>query len=148
MKITKLIETETGHRLTNYSGKCACFHGHRYRWEVTVESDQLTETGFVMDFSDLKDILKDTVNQIDHAFLFHELDPLILELGPERAPIVLRATHGGTSRIFILPFNPTSENLVEWMSVLIDARLPYHIKLRRIKLWETSTSYTIWNPEK
>lgn len=144
MKVTKIIETETGHRLTDYSGSCACLHGHRYRWEVTVEADELDSIGFVIDFKELKDILNATVNKVDHAFLFHNKDPIIVELiNPEK---FLRATHSGDGRVFILDFNPTSENILNWMAVKIEDKLPLHIHLHRIKLWETSNSYTIWNP--
>ena len=148
MQITKIIETETGHRLTNYSGKCACLHGHRYRWEVTVSAKELDEVGFVIDFDKLKSILKDTVNRIDHAFLFHDQDPLVTALEAQDLEVedTLKATHGGDGNIFVLPFNPTSENLVNWMATQIMLELPLGIQLHRIKMWKTSSSYTIWNP--
>lgn len=151
MKITKIIETETGHRLTDYPSKCAHLHGHRYRWEVTVEAPELDAVGFVMDFGDLKTILKEKVEVIDHAFLFHNKDPLVLRLGEESCREMLEATNGQCGRLFFLDFNPTSENLVEWMAERINSGLQEegftNIQVKRIKMWETSSSYTVWNPE-
>ncbi len=142
--ICKRIRTETGHRLTNYHKRCAHLHGHSLLWEVSVSAQLLDETGFIMDFSDLKKILKKTVDQVDHAFLFHDQDPIILALGEYEAVEFLRATNGDSPRLFILPFNPTSENMVEWMSQLLIENLPYGITLESIKLWETSESFTLW----
>ena len=146
MKITKLIETETGHRLTSYAGKCAHIHGHRLVWEVTVEAPKLDEVGFVMDYSDLKDILKDTVDELDHAFIMHDQDPIHIRLGNNggNTASFLKATNGDAPRLFIVPFNPTSENIVPWMGAAIKERLPSKVRLVSIKMWETSGSYTLW----
>ena len=146
MYITKLIETETGHRLTDYSGKCAHIHGHRLQWEVTVAAPALDSTGFVMDYSDLKAILKETVDQLDHAFIMHNKDPIHIKLGSDQTETreFLKATNGDVPRLFITPFNPTSENIIPWIAEMIIPRLPKGINLVKIKMWETSSSYTEW----
>ena len=77
MEISKQYKTETGHRLINYSGKCAHIHGHSYKWFITIESPDLDAIGFIMDFKDLKDIIKNILEPLDHAFLAHEDDHLI-----------------------------------------------------------------------
>lgn len=146
MQITKIIETETGHRLVDYSGKCAHIHGHRLVWEVTVTAPDLDPTGFVMDYSDLKAILKETVDRLDHAFIMSDRDPIHTKLGsdPLQTADFLRATNGDIPRLFIVPFNPTSENIVPWMAVQIERELPKGIELVKIKMWETSSSFTEW----
>lgn len=141
--ITKIMETETGHRLVDYIGKCAHIHGHRYVWEVTVTSHQLDETGFVTDYGVVKAIMKKVVDPLDHAFVISELDPLVkLAIEHKVFPdILLCATNGETGRVFVVPFNPTSENLIDWVAPKIDKQLPIGLYLHRIKLWETSSSY-------
>jgi len=142
--ITKIIHTETGHRLTSYPHRCAHLHGHSLKWEVSVSAEELDATGFIIDFSDLKEVLKETVDTIDHAFILHDQDPLVLQFGFHKVVEVLRATNGDTPRLHILPFNPTSENIIVWMSEKIQGALPQHVTLDRIKLWETAGSYTVW----
>ena len=144
ISICKRIRTETGHRLTSYSKKCAHLHGHSMLWEVSVSAPDLDEVGFIMDFSDLKKVLKRTVDKIDHAFLMHDQDPIVLALGEYETVEFLRATNGDTPRLFILPFNPTSENMIEWMAYRIMDELPEGITLTSIKLWETAESFTLW----
>lgn len=139
-QLTKCISTETGHRLTNYSGRCAHMHGHSYRWEVTV-SGAANNNGMVMDFKDLKKILKETVDTLDHAFVFHTKDPLVLQLGKEGVKALLLSTENTEGRLYFTPFNPTVENLVEWQAGKIALRLPAGIRLSRIKCWETDTSF-------
>lgn len=148
INISKLIETETGHRLTNYGGKCAHLHGHRYQWEVRVSAPELDHTGFIIDYGDLKRVLTRTIDQIDHAFIFHDRDPLVLIALEEDRLDLLAATNGDQGRIFIVPFNPTSENLLPWMAERINEDLGRggtdHVRLEYMRLWETSGSFAEW----
>ena len=142
-QITKTIETETGHRLYKYSGKCSHIHGHRLQWHVTVSSPELDKTGFVMDYKDLKSILKIIINPFDHAFVMGDQDPLYLKFGDEVFDL-LKATNGDSPRLFVVDFNPTSENILNYVSKLIIEALDSanrDFKLEKITLWETSSSY-------
>ena len=42
-RIKRWVETDTGHRVPNHKSKCRHFHGHRYRWEVVIEGDVVTQ---------------------------------------------------------------------------------------------------------
>ena len=148
MQITKKIETETGHRLVNYNGKCAHLHGHRYQWEVTVSAAELDPTGFVMDYGDLKQILKETVDLLDHAFIFSDQDPIVKTLQDQRALELLNGTNGEVGRIHIVPFNPTTENLLPWVATMINIALTTSARntvvLEKITVYETSGSFAEW----
>jgi len=51
------------------------FHGHNYELVVSVTGEIDPETGFVMDMKDLKDLIKEKVeNQLDHKNLNIEVD--------------------------------------------------------------------------
>lgn len=148
MYITKKIETETGHRLINYEGKCAHLHGHRYQWEVTVMAADLDETGFVIDYGDLKDILNMTIDELDHAFIFSDQDPLIT-CSPVTAQRRFQATNGDKGRIHIVPFNPTTENLLPWVGSMVADMLDQvfpgkRVELYKITVYETSGSFAEW----
>jgi 6-pyruvoyltetrahydropterin/6-carboxytetrahydropterin synthase len=55
-RIAKTFTFEAAHHLSGLpeEHKCARTHGHSYRVEIVLESEQLTETGFVDDFAELK----------------------------------------------------------------------------------------------
>lgn len=142
-KITKKYETETGHRLLDYDGKCAHLHGHRYQWEVTIIHEELDVTGFVIDFKDLKAVMEQVLEPYDHALVLHKDDPLLIG-GTNR----LRAANDETARLILLDVNPTVENLTriigEELSLCFE-NTTYHIE--RVKCHETSNSYAEWvNP--
>lgn len=59
----------SAHYLRGYKGKCECLHGHNWKVEVTVESDLLNQQGLVLDFKELKKLLKKVLSQLDHKNL-------------------------------------------------------------------------------
>lgn len=57
------------HRLVGSGGKCESLHGHNFRVILEVSGDQLDETGMLMDFGDLKGILRAVLAELDHSDL-------------------------------------------------------------------------------
>lgn len=57
------------HRLVGSGGKCENLHGHNFKVELTVGGDDLGDSGMLMDFTDLKKILKFILNDLDHRDL-------------------------------------------------------------------------------
>jgi len=76
IRITKQFSFETGHALYGYDGKCKNVHGHSYRLDVTVIGTPISDNtnvkfGMVIDFGDLKKIVKDEIVDVfDHATVF------------------------------------------------------------------------------
>ena len=68
MKYTvyKEIFFSAAHRLRSYNGKCENLHGHNWKVRVCVTSEKLDETGFVIDFKILSEIMKDITDILDH----------------------------------------------------------------------------------
>jgi len=71
MDIFKIFTLEAAHRLPNVpSGhKCARLHGHSFRIEVRVSGEPDDETGWIMDFGDIKAAFKPIHEQLDHHYL-------------------------------------------------------------------------------
>jgi 6-pyruvoyltetrahydropterin/6-carboxytetrahydropterin synthase len=71
MKIFKDFRFEAAHFLPNVpeSHKCRRLHGHSYRLRVLVEGKPEDGSGWVMDFADLKSIVKPVINRLDHQCL-------------------------------------------------------------------------------
>jgi 6-pyruvoyltetrahydropterin/6-carboxytetrahydropterin synthase len=141
IRITKQFSFETGHALHGYDGKCKNVHGHSYKLSVTVIGQPITDTsnvkyGMVIDFSDLKKIVKEEiVDQFDHATVFNKNTPH-LELAME---LKNRGHH-----VILVDYQPTSENMVIDFASKIMTRLPNSIALYSLKLQETETSFAEW----
>lgn len=71
MEIFREFTFEAAHRLPNVreGHKCARLHGHSYRVEVHVRGEVGSETGWVMDFGDLKAAFQPLHEQLDHHYL-------------------------------------------------------------------------------
>lgn len=129
LSVTKELTFDAAHRLMGHPGKCKSLHGHTYKLQVTLESDGLTR-GMVMDFSDMKKHLDAIINKWDHATILENCDPLINHLKgyPECNLVIM---HG----------RPTAENMVMDIGIMIQHNLPINIKVTKVKLWETPTSF-------
>ncbi|CAI8231727.1 MAG: 6-carboxytetrahydropterin synthase [Flavobacteriaceae bacterium] len=141
IRITKQFSFETGHALFGYDGKCRNVHGHSYKLSVTVIGQPITEVGavklgMVIDFSDLKKIVKEEVVDVfDHATVFNKNTPHI-----ELAKELMDRGHS----VILADYQPTSENMVIDFAAKITARLPKNIRLFSLKLQETESSFAEW----
>ncbi|WP_107879460.1 6-carboxytetrahydropterin synthase QueD [Neisseria animaloris] len=140
MKITKIFTFDSSHMLDGHDGKCQNLHGHTYKLEVVV-SDGLIQggakDGMVMDFSDLKTIVKRTIIEpFDHAFIYNGNNP--------RESQIAALLESWNMKTLRLGFRTTAENMtVEMFGRLKNAGLPVSL----IRLWETPTSYAEYEGE-
>ena len=88
MIIFKEFTFEAAHKLplVPENHKCSNLHGHSFKVKICIDGP-INEMGWVMDFSELKQICTPHINELDHAYL-NEI------LGLE---------------------NPTSENIAIWL---------------------------------
>lgn len=67
------IQVEGGfsaaHFLKDYNGKCEALHGHNYKVFVSVKKERLNGGGMVMDFGQLKKVLRGVTDLLDHKCL-------------------------------------------------------------------------------
>lgn len=98
MHIFKLFHIEAAHRLPNVPAghKCARLHGHSFRIEVHVAGEPATDSGWIMDFADIKAAFAPLYAQLDHHYL-NEVPGLE---------------------------NPTSEHLAKWIFEHLKPALP------------------------
>ncbi|MGL4368209.1 MAG: 6-carboxytetrahydropterin synthase QueD [Spirochaetota bacterium] len=57
----------SAHQLRGYKGKCENLHGHNWRVILTVRGGKLNSIGILIDFHDLKDLLKNVLSDLDHV---------------------------------------------------------------------------------
>src|SRR5437762_1144723 len=55
-----------GHYLRNYKGKCENPHGHNYKIRVTLAGKELDKAGLLLDFKDLREVMKYVIERLDH----------------------------------------------------------------------------------
>jgi 6-pyruvoyltetrahydropterin/6-carboxytetrahydropterin synthase len=71
MEIFKEFQVEAAHRLPNLpdTHKCSRLHGHSFRIAVHVSGEPGDETGWVMDFADIKRAFQPLYDRLDHHYL-------------------------------------------------------------------------------
>ncbi|MHC1706941.1 MAG: 6-pyruvoyl tetrahydropterin synthase family protein [Bacteroidales bacterium] len=143
IRITKEFAFEMAHALKGHDGPCRFIHGHSYILSVTVigvpERDtDSAKLGMVMDFSELKKIVRENIISIfDHALVLNSSSKL--ETGDENAPLF--------EKTLLVNYQPTSENLLFDFVGRIKGKLPRGVRLHCMRLRETATSYAEWFPE-
>ena len=141
IRITKEFKFEVAHALHGYDGLCKNIHGHSYKLWVTIRGEVRNEKGHQkdgmgMDFDVLNSIVKPAIiNKYDHSLVLNAKSP--------HADIDLSAFE----KVFYLPYQPTSENIVMDIAEFIKSKLPNGIELYKVVLSETATSFAEWNLE-
>lgn len=140
IKITKQFSFEMAHALRNYDGLCRNIHGHSYKMDITLAGQPLHDesspkNGMVMDFGDLKRLVNEEIISLcDHALVLNaKTDAQLID--------VLKQNY---EKIVTVEFQPTTENLLNFIADKLKERLPETVKLCRIRLRETDTSYADW----
>jgi len=113
----------SAHQLRGYHGKCENLHGHNWKVELTVKGETLNGIGLLIDFHDLKKMLKEILSILDHKNI-NDVPPFDRE-------------------------NPSSENLAEFIAGLIMEKLAETsppIQLHSLTVWESDTSRCTYIP--
>jgi 6-pyruvoyltetrahydropterin/6-carboxytetrahydropterin synthase len=111
------------HALRNYKGACENLHGHNFRVQVTIEGERLDAAGMLVDFIDVKNLMRQVMARLDHRNL-NEVAPFDAER------------------------NPSAENIAEYfyreMSSGMNAAVP--VKIREVRVWETDIQSAAYRP--
>jgi len=69
-RLTVADHFSSAHQLRHYQGKCEQMHGHNFQVALCVEGRRLhPELDIVMDFKELKTMLKEVLAELDHCNL-------------------------------------------------------------------------------
>lgn len=112
---------------TEHAGQCSRVHGHTYYANITIVGDELDESGFLVNFARIKELIHD---RFDHTLL-NEHAPLFTDDEPLRYP--------------------TTENVARTMYELVQPyldKLPNKPLCLQIFLRETPTSYVVYRPRR
>ncbi len=114
-KIKIISNFSAAHFLRGYQGKCENLHGHNWKVEVSISSENLDSCGMLMDFSELKKLTAKVLEELDHKHL-NELP-------------------------YFEKSNPSSENIAcHIFNKLKEEFKGKNCKLAKVNVWETDTS--------
>lgn len=107
-----------GHYLRNYKGKCENPHGHNYKVRVTLRGAELDRAGLLLDFRDLKEVMKHVIDRLDHQML-NDIEPFT-------------------------QLNPSAENIAKYFYDEANSRLKLvtdgRVRIGDVTIWETDTT--------
>lgn len=131
-----------GHRVVGHEGKCRHLHGHNYRIHFHCEAAHLDEVGRVIDFSVIKQLLCEWIeDHWDHKFMAWLDDPVMRPIAEEAHGIILQdqdIVDMQNSFVFV-DFNPTAENIAAHFLDHIGPKLLFGtgVQLTKVVLEET-----------
>ncbi len=140
IRLTKQFNFEMAHALQGYDGPCRNIHGHSYELFVTVIGEPISDPkspkkGMVIDFKDLKKIVKENIISIfDHALVVNKNSP----------QNIINDLKKNTDKLVITNYQPTTENYLTDFVERIKTKLPKGVKLHSMKIRETITAYAEW----
>ena len=144
MKIVKIIQWDMGHRVLNHRSICKGLHGHRYKAEICVSGNLVSESGvseegMVVDFADIKFFSKEFIQEeLDHAFMVWEKDEELINF----------FNNSEGHKPVIVPFTPTAENVAAYIYLKLKDKFQDVYKtgmqLHSVKLWETPSSFALY----
>ncbi|HVZ82684.1 MAG TPA: 6-carboxytetrahydropterin synthase QueD [Terracidiphilus sp.] len=122
-EVTVEADFSSGHYLRNYHGKCENPHGHNYKVRVTLAGAALDETGLLLDFKQLKQVMRPVIERIDHQML-NDLEPFTT-------------------------LNPSAENIAKYFfdqtNLQLNGMTQGRVRVKDCTIWETdATSATYY----
>lgn len=148
LEVVKEFRFEAAHVLPRHPGKCSRLHGHSWLMRVGVRAPVNPETGFVVDYCDLKAMVQPIIDRWDHSYL--GAVPFLVQDDRYEAPEKLEASFYGY---------PSSENLVMYVVRCLLDHMRVHPfpgelvgdasaipTLSLVEIEETCTSRCTWRP--
>ncbi len=120
-ELTVEREFSAAHMMRGHPGACARLHGHNYRVLLTVEGEQLNETGILVDFAELRRTLDEILDELDHRNL-SELPPFT-------------------------EINPSSEHLARYLYRRVAEALRGTVRVSRVTVYESAANCVTYREE-
>ncbi len=124
------LQVCAGHRVHRHESKCRHLHGHNGRAVITIESPTLDARGMVVDFSDIKRVVSNWIDEnLDHRMILHRDDPAVPALTQLGEPM------------YLVDVNPTAENIAR---LIFEYAKSQGIPIIEARLWETPRCFATY----
>lgn len=111
----------SAHALRNYKGKCENVHGHNWKVHVIIEGEKLDGAGLLIDFIDVKNLMGEVIDRLDHQHL-NDIPPFDV-------------------------VNPSAENIAEYFYQEMSKGLgTAPVRIQAVKVWETDIQSATYRP--
>jgi 6-pyruvoyltetrahydropterin/6-carboxytetrahydropterin synthase len=117
-RLTVFDYFSSAHQLKGYRGRCESVHGHNWKVEAEVEGNTLDDIGLLIDFKELRSILKDVIDRLDHVLL--------------------------NDLVEFKNCNPSSELIARNIYAQMKDRLPHGVRLVTVTVWESDNAKAIY----
>jgi len=117
-EITTTRSFSAAHQLRLYDGSLEPLHGHNWKVQVTVASDELDGIGVVMDFHELERLVDRATGPMHNRHL-NELEPFA-------------------------QLNPSAENVALVVARSLRGALPARVRIARVVVWETPENFAAY----
>lgn len=132
-RVVKKFTLPIGHRLSKHDGRCFSIHGHNVSVLVGLKAKTLNENDMVIDFADLKHIVNNFLDKLDHCLMLNENDKE-----------TIKKIKDLDIRTFQVPFDPTAERLAETIYYYVEQAFeiePFkHIIIDYVTVYENENS--------
>jgi 6-pyruvoyltetrahydropterin/6-carboxytetrahydropterin synthase len=118
-RLKVIDQFSSAHQLKGYRGECEELHGHNWKVEVFVEGEKLDSVGLLIDFKELKKLIRTITGELDHRFL-NAMEPFKKS-------------------------NPSSELISKHIYSELKNKLPSGVSLDSVAVWESETACAVYS---
>ena len=119
-EVTVSTTFSAAHAIKGMTGECEKLHGHNWKVEISVITENLDERGVSVDYRELRSLLQQAVKPLDHS---------VLNEVPELENI-----------------SPTCENMARHIYETLANEIPPHGRLALVRVWESEYSSAAYAP--
>jgi 6-pyruvoyltetrahydropterin/6-carboxytetrahydropterin synthase len=121
-EITRERSFSASHQLRNYRGRCERLHGHNWRVRVCLAAPDLDDSGMLIDFHELDELMQKAIEPFDHRHL-NDVD-------------------------FFVKTNPSAENIAKCIGDSVcEALRDRPIQVKHCDVWENDLSRARYIPD-
>lgn len=114
-ELTVEVGFSAAHQLRGYKGNCENMHGHNWRVQINITAERLNDIDIAVDFREVKQIAREVISPLDHAFL-NEVFPFTEK-------------------------NPSSENIAKWIYDSLKKRINEDdLRVAGVTVWESDSA--------
>ena len=148
-RICKSLEIENGHMLTKHPDKCRFPHGHTRKVEFVLEAEELDENQMVCDFKIIKEAIGEWLDTFDHALCMNTSDPAYQDFKERYGERVIGFENEDPTTELMAKriFDHTASALKDYSARTdVRYRLGSTVRLARVRVWETTSSWAEYEP--